>query len=79
MTSGTAMPYTMPAERSRGLAGSKHPVSTEMIHFPPAAGSCSDCISRECCLGSRLAAADDTPTTPLVKHKHTLGYCLSAY
>jgi CRP/FNR family transcriptional regulator len=48
----------------RGAAG--------MVKLPQPACSCSDCVSRDCCLGSQLTALTDNHPAALVRHNHTL-------
>lgn len=47
-------------------------VSGGVSLFPQTAGSCTECASRDCCLGSRLTSMADTRTLTGIRHRHTL-------
>lgn len=40
--------------------------------FPHTGGSCNECASRDCCLGSRLTTMTDSRTLTPIRHRHTL-------
>jgi CRP/FNR family transcriptional regulator len=71
LTSYTASTDRYPPDSRR--AGLKQGAAG-MIKFPQTNCSCSDCVSRECCLGSQLAALTENQPTALPRHNHTLGY-----
>ncbi len=45
-----------------------------MLKFSQTTCSCSDCISRGCCLGSKLTTLTESQPAAPVRHNHTLGY-----
>jgi len=56
----------------RAGTGPHSSATSAVTPFPGAPGTCAECASRDCCLGSRLTSMTDSRTLTGIRHKHTL-------
>jgi CRP/FNR family transcriptional regulator len=56
----------------RSDIGARTGLNAGVTPFPQTAGSCTECASRDCCLGARLTTLTDSRTLTPIRHRHTL-------
>lgn len=56
----------------RAAPGAHTGTASGVAPFPNATGNCTECASRDNCLGSRLTTMTDSRTLTGIRHKHTL-------
>lgn len=70
----TSYPVSTHRYRPKDLHIAVSGAARDISKFTSVIGSCSDCVSRECCLGAQLSGLTESQVAPLVRHNYTLGY-----